>query len=110
MDKETVDKVTREVEKAIIKTLNKGDWLTIKYENKIDISEPLKKAYENVNFERMYTNITLKLEEVLAEKLVNKIVTEMGTDIKKLMSNENVREDLRFMLRKNIELVLEKLK
>jgi len=34
----------------------------------------------------------------------------MGTDIKKLMENNSIREDFRYMMRKGVESILEKVK
>jgi hypothetical protein len=53
---------------------------------------------------------TILMEEVVAEKVVNKFVTEMGTDMKKLFENATIREDIRFYMRKNIEKMLDVIK
>jgi disulfide oxidoreductase YuzD len=105
-----IEKIQDAIEHALIKRLLEGDAFKIEYPDRIDISKDLKQAYANINYERLYALITQKLEEELATKIVNKIVTEMGTDIKRLMENATVREDFRFMLRKGVETILEKVK
>ena len=104
------EKLQEAIERALIKKLSDGDAFKLEYPDRIDCSKELKQAYANINYERLYALITQKLEEELATKIVNKIVTEMGTDIKKLMENATVRDDFRFLLRKGVESILEKIK
>jgi hypothetical protein len=104
------EKLQEAIERALIKKLSDGDAFKLEYPDRIDCSKELKQAYSNINYERLYALITQKLEEELATKIVNKIVTEMGTDIKKLMENATVRDDFRFLLRKGVESILEKIK
>lgn len=103
------DRIQQAIEDAFIKII-RSDALKIDYNNKIDVSSEFKKAYAKINFEKVHARITELLEEELAQKIVNKVVTEMGTDIKTLMSNATVRDDLKFLLRKGIESIMEKVK
>jgi hypothetical protein len=102
------DRIQQAVENAFIKII--PDALKINYDSKIDVSPEFKKAYAKINFEKVHARITALLEEELAQKIVNKVITEMGTDIKTLMSNATVRDDLRFLLRKGVESIMEKVK
>ena len=98
------------MENGIIKAVQTGEPFSMPYQSKIDITEPLKQAYNNIDFSRVQTKITEYLEEELARKIVNKVITEMGTDIKKLMSNNTIRDDFRYLLRRGIDDLLEKVK
>jgi hypothetical protein len=109
-EKVNAERIEQAMENAIVDMVRKGEPFTINYQNKIDISEELKKAYKNIDYSKVYAQITAKLEEELAEKIVNKIVTEMGTDIKRLMENSSIREDFRFLMRKGVEAIMEKVK
>lgn len=100
MDSERIEQA---LENNIVKMVTKGDAFTIDYKNRIDVSKELKEAYKNINYARVYEQVKIKLEEELAKKIVNKIVTEMGTDIKKLMCNVDIRDDFRYFLRKGVE-------
>jgi|WetSurMetagenome_2_1015567.scaffolds.fasta_scaffold71831_4 hypothetical protein len=105
---------TSRLEQAVIdgmvKMIQSGSAVTIDYDKRIDCSAELLEAYKNINHEKVMHEVTELLEHELAKKIVDKITTEMGTDIKKLMENATVREDLRFMLRKNVEDFLNKIK
>jgi hypothetical protein len=105
---------TKRIEQAVIdgmvRLIQSGSAVTIDYNKRIDCSAELLEAYKNINHEKVMKEVTELLEHELARKIVDKITTEMSTDIKKLMENATVREDLRFMLRKNVEDFLERIK
>jgi hypothetical protein len=62
------------------------------------------------SMKRIESLVIALMEEVVAEKVVNKFVTEMGTDMKKLFENAAIRDDIRFYMRKNIEKMLDAIK
>jgi hypothetical protein len=103
-------KILEALEQCVIKSVHKGDLLKIPYESKLDIGEFYKKVYSRLDKDKLYSLIKEGLEQAIAKKIVDKITTEMGTDIKNMMSNANIRDEFKFALRKNIDLVLEKLK
>ena len=105
-----IERIEQAMENAVVDMVRKGDPFKIEYNNKIDISNELKQAYKNIDYAKVYKRITELLEEELAEKIVNKIITEMGTDIKRLMENNSIREDFRFLMRKGVEVIMDKVK
>ena len=104
------ERIEQEIENGLIRKIKTGEMFDIPYGSRIDVSLELKKCYEKIDYSKVYEKITILLEEELAKKIVNKIVTEMGTDIKQLMYNQTIRDDFRFMLRKGVEEIMEKVK
>lgn len=94
------------LEAGLVKKAKDGDFFNIPYDSRVDVSVDLRKAYKNIDFKRLESKVTKLLEEELARKLVNKIVTELGTDIKKLMSNPHIRDDFKYFLRCGIEEIM----
>ena len=90
--------------------IQSGDAIKMNYDNKVDVSAEVRKAYAQINYTKVFARISELLEEELAQKIVNKIITEMGTDIKNLMSNATVRDDFRFLMRKGVEEIMQKAK
>ena len=43
----------------------------------------------------------------MADKIANKLITEYSNDIKQIMSNKELREDLRFYARDKIKAIVE---
>jgi hypothetical protein len=104
------DRIEQALEVGLIKQIQSGDVFKLGYDSKIDASAELKQAYKNIDFQKVYARITELLEEELAQKIVNKIITEMGTDIKALMCNNEIREDFKYLMRKGVEAIMEKVK
>jgi hypothetical protein len=104
------ERIQQAVENAMIKAIQSGDLFKIEYSSRIDIAQELRKAYERIDYKKVYARITSLFEEELAQKIVNKIVTEMGTDIKQLMCNATVRDDFRYLMRKGVEEIMQKAK
>ena len=103
-------KIMNAMEIGIIKNIQEGSVFKIPHDARIDISEELRKAYKNIDYDKVYARITQLLEEELAIKVVNKIITEMGNDIKALMSNKDIREDFKYLMRKGVETIMESVK
>lgn len=104
------ERIQQAIENSIIKMIQSGDAIKMNYDSKVDVSAEVRKAYAQINYTKVFARISELLEEDLAQKIVNKIVTEMGTDIKNLMSNATVRDDFRFLMRKGVEEIMQKAK
>ena len=104
------ERLQQAFEDAILKMIRSGDVLKLDYNSKIDVSNELRKAYERIDYTKVYARMTELFEEELAQKIVNKVITEMGTDIKNLMSNSSVREDFKFFMRKGVEEIMKKIR
>lgn len=107
MNEERIDQA---MENAIVKMIGSGDGFKIEYSDRINVADVFKKAYARINFDKVQKKITELLEVELATKIVNKIITEMGTDIKQMMSNATIRDDFKFMLRRGVTDILERVK
>ena len=110
MEQTITDKIQSALEDALLKVIRSDTVFKMEYNNRIDASDMIRKAYALVDYNRVIEKMKVQLEQELAEKIVNKIITEMGTDVKNLMSNATVRDDLKFFMRKGVEEVLNKVK
>jgi hypothetical protein len=99
-------KILDAMEEGIVKAIRSGEPFNIPYQAKISVSDQIAAAYKQIDFTRVQAQIVQCLEEELARKVVNKVITEMGTDIKKLMCNAEIRDDFRYLLRKGMEELL----
>ena len=104
------DKILQELENSLIRLIQKGDAFDIPYGKRIDVSKDLNEVYKKLDFDRIFGLIKDKLEEAIATKIVNKISTEMGNDMKTLMSNASIREDIKFFLRSGVQKILDAVK
>lgn len=92
------------------KHVSSGECFKHNYNSRLDLTEFYQKLQSEINFDNVRKHLVNELEKEIATKIVNKLITEMGTDIKQLMGKPQVRDDFRFMLRTQVEKILEKLK
>jgi hypothetical protein len=104
------NRIMQAIEDSIISTIRKGEIFQLSYNERIDLMPYAKIIFGKLDMKRIEALVIAQMEEVVAEKVVNKFVTEMGTDMKKLFENATIREDIRFHMRKNIEEMLNAIK
>lgn len=97
------------IQKKIINDISKQDFIKINYDDRYKVPyEVLKECYEKIDIEKVKERIISRLEEEMADKIVNKMVTEFSNDIKQIMCNRELREDLRYYMRTKIEEINDK--
>lgn len=97
------------IQKKIINDISKQDLIKINYDNRYEVPyEVLKECYEKIDIEKVKEKIISRLEEEMADKIVNKMVTEFSNDIKQIMCNRELREDLRYYMRTKIKEINDK--
>jgi hypothetical protein len=97
------EQMQRAAEESIITTLKSGEWLRINYGNKVAVtSEQLREVYQGVDMVKVAGILKDKIEKKIADSLFNALATEVATDVKKIMSNTELREDCRAVIRDKI--------
>ena len=109
-NKDFQDKLHSIIENSLFKFIADGEFFKNAYDNRLDVMPVVRKAYNNMDHARLEKLITSNLEEAVAKKIVDKLTTEMGTDIKNLMSNATIRDDFRFYMRKEVQHILDKVR
>ena len=103
-----LNRIEQAIENKVIDSIARGTVMEMPY-RLIDGTPYVKKAFEKIDMDKVMEEVTERLQHEIAEKIVNKVVTEMGTDIKELMSHKEIRDDFKYMLRKNVDLIFEKI-
>lgn len=104
MDKFAQDLLQR-IQSNVLAQVSKAELINVGYNStKIDLpKDMLKECYENIDTNKIKQLIIKRLEEEVADKIVNKLITEYSNDVKQIMSNTELREDLRGILRNKIK-------
>ena len=102
--------IGRAIESALLAKIKSGEIFTMSYQDRMDFSPYLKEAMKRIDYNRVMQLMTENLEEVIAEKVVNKVITEMGNDLKALMSKAEIRDDFRYFMRQGVETILGRVK
>lgn len=91
------------VEDSIIAALRKGDWLYMSHDSRINFDRALvRQVYERIDKARVVEAVTERAQQHMADVIYNSLATEIATDVKQILSNKELREDVRSMIRERI--------
>jgi len=97
------DRMVEAAQESIIKLLESGDWLKVSWDDKLKISATeLRAIFNKVDMNRVHERVLAKVEERIANAIIENMATEIGTDVKKIFCNTELREDLRSIIREKI--------
>lgn len=75
-----------------------------------DVTGFVKEVFKRIDLDAIREEVIGEIQHIIAQTIVNKMQTEIGTDVKAVMSNASIRDDFKFMMRKMTEEILEKVK
>lgn len=95
--------IVKAVQESIIKKLSSDSLFEINYQDRVKIgSDKIREVYSSVDWNKIMGIVREKIELHIADKIINNLATELGTDIKQIMCNTELREDIRATLREKI--------
>lgn len=97
------DQALQAVEQSFLKLLRSGEWIKVGYDQKIQIDPAmLRGLYASIDMDRVKALLLPMLERQVADQIMASMATEIGSDVKKIMCNAELREDLRSVIREKI--------
>lgn len=92
-------------EKAVLSMFAKAEnWLQPDYNNRVKIPASLMaEVWSLVNVEKIKKQMAARLEQELADRIVNHMAAELATDVKQILSVAERREALRAVCRENMD-------
>jgi hypothetical protein len=88
---------------TLIDFLRKGDWLTIDYGNRIKLEAAfLRDVMQQIDMQAVIARVKEQLEQKIADQIMNSMQQEVANDVKSIMSNRELREDIRSVIRQKI--------
>ena len=97
------------IQKKIISDISKQDLIKIEYGDRYSIpSSFLNEVYKSLDLNKIKAKLIENLENEMADKIANKMITEYSNDIKQIMCNRELREDLRYYARDKIRSIADK--
>lgn len=101
-------KVINVIQEKVIKDISKQDLVKIEYSDRYSVpSSFLNDIYKELDVEKIKAKLIENLENEMADKIANKLITEYSNDIKQIMSNKELREDLRHYAREKIRSIVD---
>lgn len=102
-----LDKIKQNVELELADNIGRA---LLIHTNSINADELAKKAFESLDFDAILKEVKDRLQHEVAERIVSNILSGIGHDVAKVMQNESIREDFKFLIRKEAEEILSKIK
>jgi hypothetical protein len=96
------EQLAQRVMETILAEVGKGNWLRLPHGGVEFPAATLREIYARIDMEKVKAQVVEQLEEMLATKIIHAMATELATDVKKILSNNELREDLRSQLRSKI--------
>lgn len=97
------EKLLDMLQKKILSDISKQELISVKYDDRIPVPENLlTEVYMSLDISVIKKKLKERLEEEMADKIANKMITEYSNDIKQIMCNRELREELRSYMRGKI--------
>ncbi len=95
--------VTQALQASILATVRKADFVRIDYEQRPRIDAALMaEAYQRVDRARVREELTRIIETRMADAIWNAMASELATDMKKVLSDNDMRAEIRVYLRERM--------
>lgn len=90
-------------ERSLLKVVTEGSWIQPDYANRFKIpADLLQDIYALVDRDALKAAISKRLEEELADRIVNLLAAEIATDVKQILSVKERREAIREVARQHL--------
>jgi hypothetical protein len=100
------DAVRAAAERSVIKLLADGSWLQPDYNNRVKVPATfMDEVWRLVDKDRVKRCLAERIEQELADRIVNAMAAEMATDIKQILSVKERREALRAVAREHLDAI-----
>lgn len=97
------------IQKKVLNDISKMELVKLDYKDRYEIPASfLNDVYRSLDLEKIKERLVENLENEMADKIANKMITEYSNDIKQIMSNRELREDLRYYAREKIRGICDK--
>lgn len=91
------------VQKKIMSDIMKQDLIKVDYADKVPLPKGfIQSVYQTLDIDRIKVKLVENLEDEMADKIANKMITEFSNGIKQIMTNKELREELRHYAREKI--------
>lgn len=96
--------LVEQIKQNMMTTLSKLDFIMPDYNNRVKVPAGFyQKAWDMVDHEQVLKNLAVRIEQELADRIMNHLASEMATDIKQLLGDKDRREVIRGKAREILE-------
>lgn len=99
------EQLKQAMEDSILKFVRSGEWCKLDYGARVTLDAScLRKVQSSIDMDSVLARVKIHVEEHMANSIFNSMATEIATDVKKIMSNTELREDIRSIIREKIRM------
>lgn len=103
------EQVKNYAEKAILKLISSGNWIEPDYNNRVKVPKDIiNQAWSFVDRDAIAKQMSKRIEEELANRIINHMAAEISTDVKKILSDKDRRDRLREIAIKHLDYIIGK--
>ena len=95
------ERIVEAVENAVIHDI--GRYNTVQFKKFMLPDEVIEDVYKHVDMEKIKRYLTENIEQLIAKKIVDSMMTEVASDVKHIVATKAIREDMRYYLRQKME-------
>jgi hypothetical protein len=97
------EKLVDIIQKKIVTDISKQELVRIDYNDRVNLPASfINEVYKSLDLNKIKERLKENLENEMADKIANKLITEYANDIKQIISNKELRENLRCYARDKI--------
>lgn len=91
------------VQHTVIDFVRKGNWMELDYKNRVMLDATwLREMHSRVDMAAVMEICRQQVEQKIADGIMNSMQQEIANDIKSIMCNRELREDIRAVIREKI--------
>lgn len=99
------EKLINAFEKKILNEIESGYNISVGCTRYSLPDEVIQEVYQNVDMNKVKKLLIEHIEEIIAQQIINSMMTEIKNDVKKIVATKQIREDMQYYLRKQMEQV-----
>lgn len=100
------EQMMQAVEDSVLKMIRDGGFIMPDYANRPRIpSDKVQDIYAAINWDNVRRKVMDKVEDRCADHILNSMATEIANDVKQVLSNKELREEVRTFVRAGIKRV-----
>ncbi len=94
-------------EKAVLKMISDGSWIAPDYSNRFKMPpEMMVDIWNMVDQDALKKKMATRIEDELADRIVNQMAAEIASDVKQILSVKERREALRSLARQHMDSIM----
>lgn len=91
------------IQHTVIDFIRKGEWMKLDYNARVNVDSAwLREMHSRVDMNNVMALVASQVEQRICDGIINSMATEIATDVKSIMCNRELREDLRATIRGKI--------